>query len=84
MWRSEWWVAGRKTMYPGQLPLFQDGFRVEFLLLHSLWGAVLSTVGCEAAFLAPTHSMPEAPPVETTTDVHRQCPVSPGGRIPLQ
>lgn len=50
--------------------------------------AVLGAVGCCAASLAPTHTMPGAPLVMTTTDAPRWHPVSlgvtwPQGRPPV-
>lgn len=39
------------------------------------------TLGGCAGSLAPTHAMPGAPPVMTTTDVPRHGPGSLGGRI---
>lgn len=47
MWRSEWWVAGLKTMCPGQLPPFQEGFRVGFLYPSAIdiWGWFILCVG---------------------------------------
>ena len=33
---------------------------------HSLWGAILGTVGCGAASLSPTHWMPDASIMMTT------------------
>lgn len=85
--RSEWWrLKGGHARILGQLSPFQRGVTVGFLYPSAIdirGRHILCAGPSQAASPAPTHSVPGAPPVITTTGVPRHGPGSPRGRVTL-